>query len=479
MGGAVALIFLVVLLIRYLNGRKNAGQRSFSPPTWVGASAVKFFLTIMLIGFAAAAGQAGALLLPLALVLMWAPTIVVRCLAIPLRMPRVAYWIIKVCRPLTLAREPDAAGVMYGALALARKGPSDAAAQWLRKRLAQARPLRGAGVAAAALLAARRGDGHRARCLFRIADAPLAPVAARRIARDWLVADAARSGDWHEVIRLGRRGSDSLRWSYAMARIAERLIGDPHACGNWRLWLYFLLAPRRHASFALMRRALAVPMRTSPQPDASPAEAADLPQALGELARAIGHAQARDADSLARRVGAVDRHVETMRVEIEERLGALGGRGSVDTVISAFARRLTDLVAPVIEANPRLARAERSPSFEQAIAQVRLHLFRDIEVQCRDYKEQKETVLDAPFEWERWAVLRDNADRVLALDPASESALFLTMYAPVCNFAVFQHNELGRHTLAHAMFMWLLPHAGSDAQAQRLLAQNANAGVRS
>jgi hypothetical protein len=106
-------------------------------------------------------------------------------------------------------------------------------------------------------------------------------------------------------------------------------------------------------------------------------------------------------------------------------------------------------------------------------------LFRDIEVQCRDYKEQKETFLDAPFEWERWAVLRDNADRVLALDPASESALFLTMYAPVCNFAVFQHNELGRHTLAHAMFMWLLPRAGSDAQAQRLLAQNASAGARS
>jgi hypothetical protein len=214
-----------------------------------------------------------------------------------------------------------------------------------------------------------------------------------------------------------------------------------------------------------------------PQSEAGASDAADLPQALADLARAIGNPHVHDASSLARCVGTVDRHIESMRAGIEQRLNALGSRGSANAVISAFCQRLVDLVAPVIEADPRLAlAAERSASFERAIAQVRLRLFRDVEVQCRDYKERKETLLDAPFEWERWAVLRNTADRVLALDPAAEGTLFLTMYAPVCNFAVTQHNTHSRYALAHDMFSWLLQHAGSDTQARQLLAKNAEAG---
>jgi hypothetical protein len=484
MGGSVAVIFLIVLLVRYLNSRRRSGRASFSIPAWVGVCAAKLFLTLVMIGATAATGRAGALLFGLAMVVMWAPTIVAGWIAVPLRLPRVAYWIIRVCRPLTLDREPIAAGVMYGALALARTGTSDATSEWLRRRLAAARPLRGAGVVATGLLAARRGDGNRARCLFRIADSSpttpraMTPRAARVIARDWLVADAARSGDWREVVRLGRRGRESLRWSYTMARIAERLIGDPRACNDWLLWPCFLLAPRRHATFPLLRRALAMPVRIVPQSEAGASDAADLPQALADLARAIGNPYVHDASSLARCIGAVDRHIENMRSGIERRLNALGGRGGADAVISAFGRRLVDLVTPVIEADPRLAlAAERSASFERAIAQVRRRLFRDVEVQCRDYKEQKETLLDAPFEWERWAVLRNTADRVLALDPAAEGALFLTMYTPVCNFAVTQHNTHSRYALAHDMFCWLLRHCGSDTQAQQLLAKNAKAGA--
>src|SRR5262249_57802436 len=111
---------------------------------------------------------------------------------------------------------------------------------WLAHRVNLAQAPRGAGVVAAGLLAALRGDRRQAGALLRIADtAPqkFIPVSVRTIARDWLVADAARTGDWREVVRLGRRGRGSLRWSSALAGFGERLIGDPQAGRDWLLWL--------------------------------------------------------------------------------------------------------------------------------------------------------------------------------------------------------------------------------------------------
>ncbi len=85
---------------------------------------------------------------------------------------------------------------------------------------------------AAGLLAALRKDIDRARGLLATADrmhAQLMPRSMRAVARDWLVVDAARVGNWHRVIRLGLSSTNRLRWSYNMARIAERLTGDPQA----------------------------------------------------------------------------------------------------------------------------------------------------------------------------------------------------------------------------------------------------------
>jgi hypothetical protein len=335
-------------------------------------------------------------------------------------------------------------------------------------------------VVAAGLLAALRGERQQARCLLLIADARtqrFTPRKARAIARDWLVADAARSGDWREVIRLGRRGRLSVRWSYAMARIAERLIGDPHACRDWLLWLCFLMAPRRRMTLSLLRRALAIPVRSSPRPDAKPATSAGLPQALAGLAHALAHRRARDGQALAWSVSAVDGALDPVRPHVEQRLSKLGGRTDADAVISAFRQRLVGLMVPLLEEDPILARAaDRGPIVDQAIEQVRLRLFRDIEAQCKDYNERTENLLDALFEWERWAKLRNAGDRLLALEPTAERTLFQAMYVPVCNYAVFQHNKCQRIPLAHDMFSWLLLHAEGDAAATQLLTKNAKAG---
>src|SRR5262249_58525088 len=110
------------------------------------------------------------------------------------------------------------------------------------------RSLGGRGLLAAGLLAALRGDRDRARCLLLVADNLPSQVIsrkARRMARDWLVADAAQAEQWREVIRVGRRKYGSRRWAYLIARIGERLVGDKRACANWLLWLVLLAAPRR------------------------------------------------------------------------------------------------------------------------------------------------------------------------------------------------------------------------------------------
>jgi hypothetical protein len=472
--GALAGVIIAIFIGRLLYG-------SIKVPTIVLVCAVKLaVLTFTGALVQATEMPAGEVIRVVLLVLIWAPTTILRWIVVPLRMPRLAYWIVTVCWPLGLVKELQAGGVVFGALALARKGASDEAIRWLEQRLRGAEPMQGAAVVAAGLLAALRKDDDLARRLVAMADRMdkrLISRSVRAIARDWLVVDAARVGNWQRVIRLGRDGSGWLRWSYSMARIAERLTGDPRALRDWQLWPCFLLAPRRRATYPLLRRALAVPVRRSSQRDATPT-VTELPLALGGLARAIEDAS--NGEVLARSIDAVDRQLDSMRAAIEQRLKALGGRSDAGAIITAFRQRLIDLVTPPIEDDPYLAREGQGGSImEQAVWQVRRRLFGDVEARCKDYRERTQdgSALDLVAEWEAWAMLNGSADQLLELDPDVEGVLFQTVFAPVCNFAAFQHNGRKRIALAHDMFIWLLRHARSDAQARELLAKNVQAGI--
>ena len=472
--GAVAGIIIAIFIGRLLYG-------SIKVPPIALVCAVKLaLLTFTNAMVRATEIPAGEVIQAVVLVLIWAPTTILRWTVVPLRLPRVAYWAVRICWPLGLIKDLEAGGVIYGALALVRKGASDEAIRWLEQRLRDAQPAQGVGVVAAGLLAALRKDDNLARCLFAMADRMdkrLISRSVRTIARDWLVVDAARVGNWQRVIRLGRGGSSWLRWSYSMARIGERLTGDPRAWRAWQLWPCFLLAPRRRATYPLLRRALAVPVRRSAQADATPTFA-ELPLALGGLARAIDGPG--DGEALARSIDAVDRQLDSMRDAIEQRLKALGGRGDAGAILSAFRQRLIDLVIPLIEHDPYLAReAQQSSIMEQAVWQVRRRLFGDVEARCKDYRErtQERSALDLIPEWEAWAMLNGSANQLLELDPDVESVLFQTVFASVCNFAAFQHNGRKRIALAHDMFIWLLRHARNDLQARQLLAKNVQAGI--
>jgi hypothetical protein len=475
--GAVAGVIIVIFIVRMLSGSIKV------PPIALafGAKVGLFAFTIAMVQ-ATTPEVASAVLHVVVFVLIWAPTLLLRWIVVPLRMPRTAYWTVRICFPLGLIKEIEAGAVVYGASALARKNPSDKTISWLERKLRNAETIQGAGVVAAGLLAALRKDIDRARGLLGTADrmhTRLIPRSIRAVARDWLVVDSARVGNWHRVIRLGLSGTDRMRWSYTMARIAERLISAPQARPDWLLWQCFLSAPRRRLTYPLFRRALAVPRRRSVQADAA-ASATGLPLALGVLARALEGANAHDGELLARSIDAVNRELDSMHPMIEQRLGMLGGRGDAGSVQSQFRQRLIDLAIPLIEDDPSIARAAQPGSImEQAVWQVRRRLMGDIESQCRDYRDRTagEDSLDLVAEWETWARLSSSANRLLELDSAAESVLFQMVFAPVCNFAVYQHNGRKRIALAHDMFVWLLQYADSAPDARQLLAKNVQAGI--
>jgi hypothetical protein len=479
MGSVVVIIVIIAFLAARRKGHSSPRvNRIFLISFW------KLLPLAVLFGLAVAAGPLGLVWLVPAAVVLLLPSLVLKNVVVPLGWPRLAYWAARCCCPMAVVNEYGAGAAVYGALALARTSPTPQSIDWLADKIEQSKEQRGAALVATALLAALRGDRRQARSLLLVADAlhRLAiPAGARVIARDWLVVDAARIGNWPEIIRLDRFGSrPATRWSYALARIGERLSGDPRGCYDWQLCVYWAVAPYRRASWPLLRRALAVRRVTKPAEVEPPAAAPTLPQALGHLARVLDYAFPHDGASFAAAVRAVDAALDDPATHTfaDQRLRALGTNGEAAAVISGLRMRLVDSLVPVIEESPRLARAEnRGSTLDQAVERVRLRLFRDVEAQCKDYDERRnrQGYTKPLVEWETWAVLRDAADRLLQLAPDSEIALFRAMYVSVCNFAVYQHNTYRRLPLAHDMYSWLHRHARSDPEATRLLLGNMKA----
>ena len=449
---------------------------------WVG----KIFALCFWIIISDNSGPAAIALLPL-LVWLMTPKFVLDRVVIPLGSVRLTYAIARFSGLVELLTDSGVAA-LYGAIYLVRKSPSPQDIDWLTQKLEHVRSPRGGGVVAAALLALMHGDRHRARCLFVVADSidwRFVPATARVIARNWLVAEAAERGNWRDVIRLGRRGRFSLRWSYAVARMVERLIGDPRGCGDWLLVMCWMLAPRRRGMFRMLRNALAVPRARKhsarePQQPATepPPDAPDLPGALANLAQMLRNKFGQAGQSFAKAVRDVDGQIACgkTRALVQRRLLALGARHDSDTVLSAFRRRLSAILSSILELAPHLVGENlRGPILDQAIDQARGRLFGDIEAQCKDYDHQKRHAItsDPIAAWEMWAVTRDCAERLIEVAPGSADTLFQLMWVRANNFAVFQQNNGQRHILAHEIYSWLYRHSQSDPSASALLLANA------
>lgn len=195
------------------------------------------------------------------------PWIAVRW-CIPLGLPRLAVTLGRLGGH-PWVRDPEGGAVLGGVLAQLRRPMDPEMHAWLRGRLRRG-PLRGAGLVAAGLLSADAGDRDTARALLVSLDdldPDLCPPLARRIALDWLCADAVRDGDWARVQSLTDDHpalSPTLRLMHALARHhrgelgaeGDQHQGPPKESELWRAWL---AAPRRRHTLALVRGALAQP----------------------------------------------------------------------------------------------------------------------------------------------------------------------------------------------------------------------------
>jgi hypothetical protein len=468
----------------------NAVQRRGNTtqiPSWFGW----FLLKLVLYGIAWAMLAERSAMLDYALlaagIFIFMPTLMVRSIFIPLGMVRTAYWVFLCLRPSGYGKQYRLGACIAAALALARKRDPEHGCAWLTEQLPQVASSHVGYDMLIGLLAAIRGERDTARAVFHLIDTTLSPRDLRRTARDWLVAEAAAQGAWQEAIWRGKRGSDSFRWSYAVARMIERIDRRAEAPADWLLILLWLRAPRRRRLLPLLRQARAVPRR-APDQAVKVSRPLSWRQAIAPLGAMLcemernGTPPQRAQFVSAIHGAAANLVVPSMRARLEERLRNLDPNLSdpknADAVTATVRAQLTQLAHALIEQAPQLAEGGASrPFIGEAIEGMRRHALQDIETRSQDFarRSRERRALAHMQEWAAWGNLRARAERLLQIAPQAEASLFAAMYEPMCNFAVYQHNELQQHRLAHDIFCWLHRHAACNPGAVELLGKNAQA----
>jgi hypothetical protein len=415
-------------------------------------------------------------------VLFCLPTLLVAPLLVRLGMPRVTYWVMRCCMPLHYAGNQHAGAMLYASLSATRMRDPAAGCAWLDRCLRE-KPVNGViGQAILGHLAALQGDRVTARCLFESIDTrPSRPRRSivRVTARDWLVMDAARRGDWAAVVRYAEHRRGLFRWSRAVAGMAQTFASFP-PLPKWRLWMLWLLAPRRRRLRPLLQRALTAGAQQD-EPDLP--RPRDLPAALALLAQVLAKSARRPSEVSSVEFLAAVRSVGTqlegahIKAQIEKRLAALDSTGShsAESVLSKFRSDVVELILPVVAANPPLVVAGRGyPIIAEVLRRLQATAFESIEMQAKDLAKRAEQKkkLDALSEWQSWAILCDEANRLLALQPAAEATLFEAVWRPILSYAAFQHNEMSRLPFAQDILRWLRTHAHGNRSAYDLLDKN-------
>ena len=227
LGSAVIPVLLPVLVaIAAVRAVRNNSKASEPTSPVMRIVVLKFIVIVttaclaMALDFSRLAGLA----ILAALVLFCLPILLVGPVLVRLAVPRLAYWTMRCCLPVYYAGNQHAGAMLYATLSATRmRAPSTACAR-LYERF-RAKPVNGVlGQTILGHLAGAQGDRVTAQCLFESIDArprPSRQSIVRITARDWLVMDAARRGDWVAADRYATRGGSTSRWSRAVGAMAR------------------------------------------------------------------------------------------------------------------------------------------------------------------------------------------------------------------------------------------------------------------
>jgi hypothetical protein len=399
------------------------------------------------------------------------PWLLVRFVCIPFGMPLLAHRLSRLGGH-PWVRDPEGGACLAGALAcLRRRRPHRTAAATLRARLVgTAAPLRGAGIVAAGLLAADAGDLHRARRLLEsldVLDPDACPPRARDIARDWLVADAARRGDWSQVIDACNSSPKACATTRLFRVAAQHILGRTTSVST--LLVAWARAPRRLVTLSVIRRAIAS-RRAAVRPQARTGFPEEIALAANDgpspHQRAVAmHLEAamhdpRSSETLVRVARGWDATLwaSDFRAHLRARIRALGGRRSPERTAYALRGQVAEDLArwwsdaglrhwvgtgDTLDTARETVVRNRSRSLGAAIAAL------------------ARSGTASPLEiWETWLELRDcHAVLVAVCGPSRLRAFYGALDHVVAGLVVHLHSTRGQRSLAHAMSLWLVGEA--------------------
>lgn len=401
------------------------------------------------------------------------PWIAVRW-CIPLGLPRLAVMLGRLGGH-PWVRDPEGGAVLGGVLAQLRRPIDPRMHAWLRGRLRRG-PLRGAGLVAAGLLAADAGDRDTARALLSSLDdldPDLCPPLARRIALDWLVADAVREGDWARVDALCDDHPSLSPTLRLMLALAKHHRGESADAGLlWRAWL---AAPRRRHTWALVRGALGRPAHASalelpavaPADDPrlaandggpAPAEAlalhveaivdGDAPGAAGRMARAA-KAWDRAIDDFGFR-GHVRRRAESLRCE-----------GNGEKVMARLHRDVCeDLARAMLEAGVPTEAAGRGLTARRAAGHAHASALDDLRRLASTVDGRRPELATVEYvvdQWLAWLKVRRRYEAIAAVTSlALRREAYEVVELHLRQLMAWFWNDVGERGLANAISTWLL-----------------------
>ncbi len=487
----LALMVLLKVVVAAVGAKNHTGSRSEWPAAlllWLVLVPIEVALTLFIL-----AGGWGFLPLWLALGVLLFPWTFATRSAVPLGLPRVAAYIGRL-PSASFASDPAGASALAAAWALLRSRSRDEASMaWVTDRVAKLSPTRGAGLAAAGLLAAARGDREAARISMRGVrelHPTVCPPTARRVASSYRTADAAARGVWTEVAELGTSLAGDGREAWLLSGVAKALLLEPDAPRGWGLWFRWILAPHRRKTLALVERALAaldgtfISADDTAAPITCPRDGDALDRAMTLHASSLVERTTLRSQDLRAIAQAWDEvlHGDAIALELSARASALGAPAAGAALGALRASIDLDLTALALGANLPLAElTSGGPTACRVRAAVRDQLLHEVELASDGVRRRADErrAIPGADEWREWSALVDAYRRGtrLAGDELRQLA-FHKVHGDATHYAVWLYNERKERALANAVFRFLLDEATAldDATAVALQQKNVDCG---